>query len=382
VPLSPVLRATATYPFVRLNEAAAERRARGLEVIDLGMGDPREPTDAAILQALRDGVRERMGYPAAVGLPELREAVAGWVDRRYGVALDPDTQVIPTLGSKEAIFSFAQVVLDAAGGRDTVVVTEPGYPVPGRGAAFTGARVIELPLREENGFLPDVDAVAADLWQRTAVVWLNSPNNPTGAVASLAFLERLAGLAREHGFVLASDEAYSELWFDEAPPSALELDDLTGVVAFNTLSKRSSMTGFRSGFVAGDAELIAALKRFRPNVGTAPQEFVQRASVVAWGDEEHVARAREAYRRKRVLLLDVLRRKGLRDAGGPATMYLWIAVPARETSESHAASLLDHGVLVTPGSYLGPSGEGYVRYALVPTEDECARAAAILEDVL
>ena len=382
MPLSPVLRATATYPFVRLNEAAAERRARGLEVIDLGMGDPREPTDPAILQALRDGVRERMGYPAAVGLPELRQAVAGWVSRRFGVALDPDTQVIPTLGSKEAIFSFAQVVLDAEAGRDTVVVTEPGYPVPGRGAAFTGARVVELPLREENGFLPDVEAVPAALWERTAVMWLNSPNNPTGAVASRGFLERLAHLAREHGFVLASDEAYSELWFDEPPPSALELDDLNGVVAFNTLSKRSSMTGFRSGFVAGDAALVAALKRFRPNVGTAPQEFVQRASVVAWGDEEHVARARAAYGRKRTLLLDVLRRKGIRDAGGPATMYLWIAVPEGETSESHAASLLDHGILVTPGPYLGPSGEGYVRYALVPTEDECARAAEILEDVL
>jgi acetylornithine aminotransferase len=382
VPLSPVLRATATYPFVRLNEAAAERRARGLEVIDLGMGDPREPTDPAILQALRDGVRERMGYPAAVGLPELRQAVAGWVSRRFGVALDPDTQVIPTLGSKEAIFSFAQVVLDAEAGRDTVVVTEPGYPVPGRGAAFTGARVVELPLREENGFLPDVEAVPAALWERTAVMWLNSPNNPTGAVASRGFLERLARLAHEHGFVLASDEAYSELWFDEPPPSALELDDLNGVVAFNTLSKRSSMTGFRSGFVAGDAELVAALKRFRPNVGTAPQEFVQRASVVAWGDEEHVAHARAAYGRKRTLLLDVLRRKGIRDAGGPATMYLWIAVPEGETSESHAASLLDHGILVTPGPYLGASGEGYVRYALVPTEDECARAAEILEDVL
>ena len=382
MPLSPVLRATATYPFVRLNEAAAERRARGLEVIDLGMGDPREPTDPAILQALRDGVRERMGYPAAVGLPELRQGVAGWVSRRFGVALDPDTQVIPTLGSKEAIFSFAQVVLDAEAGRDTVVVTEPGYPVPGRGAAFTGARVVELPLREENGFLPDVEAVPAALWERTAVMWLNSPNNPTGAVASRGFLEQLARLAHEHGFVLASDEAYSELWFDEPPPSALELDDLNGVVAFNTLSKRSSMTGFRSGFVAGDAELVAALKRFRPNVGTAPQEFVQRASVVAWGDEEHVARARAAYGRKRALLLDVLRRKGIRDAGGPATMYLWIAVPEGETSESHAASLLDHGILVTPGPYLGASGEGYVRYALVPTEDECARAAEILEDVL
>jgi succinyldiaminopimelate transaminase len=382
VPLSPVLRATATYPFVRLNEAAAARRARGLDVIDLGMGDPREPTDPTILQALRDGVRERMGYPAAVGLPELREAIAGWVERRFGVLLDADAQVIPTLGSKEAIFSFAQVVLDGPAGRDTVVVTEPGYPVPGRGAAFTGARVVELPLREETGFLPDLDAVADGLWGRTAVVWLNTPNNPTGAIASLPFLERLAGLAREHGFVLASDEAYSELWFDEPPPSALQLADLTGVVAFNTLSKRSSMTGFRSGFVAGDPELISALRRFRPNVGTAPQEFVQRASVVAWDDESHVARAREAYGRKRALLLDVLGRKGLRDAGGPATMYLWIAVPPGETSEDHAARLLEHGVLVTPGSYLGPSGEGYVRYALVPTEDECARAAAILEDVL
>jgi succinyldiaminopimelate transaminase len=382
VPLSPVLRATATYPFVRLNEAAAARRARGLDVIDLGMGDPREPTDPTILQALRDGVRERMGYPAAVGLPELREAIAGWVERRFGVLLDADAQVIPTLGSKEAIFSFAQVVLDGPAGRDTVVVTEPGYPVPGRGAAFTGARVVELPLREETGFLPDLDAVADGLWGRTAVVWLNTPNNPTGAIASLPFLERLAGLAREHGFVLASDEAYSELWFDEPPPSALQLADLTGVVAFNTLSKRSSMTGFRSGFVAGDPELISALRRFRPNVGTAPQEFVQRASVVAWDDESHVARAREAYGRKRALLLDVLGRKGLRDAGGPATMYLWIAVPPGETSEDHAARLLEYGVLVTPGSYLGPSGEGYVRYALVPTEDECARAAAILEDVL
>jgi acetylornithine aminotransferase len=377
-----VLQATATYPFVRLNEAAAERRARGLEVIDFGMGDPREPTDPVILQALRDGVRERMGYPAATGLPELREAIAGWVGRRFGVELDPDRHVIPTLGSKEAIFSFVQVVLDVPGGRDTVIVTEPGYPVPGRGAAFAGARVVELPLREEHGFLPDLGDVPDDVWSRAALVWLNSPNNPTGAVAPLAFLERLASLAREHGFVLASDEAYTELWFDEPPPSALQLGDLTNVVAFNTLSKRSSMTGFRSGFVAGDPDLVSALRQYRPNVGTAPQEFVQRASVVAWGDEEHVVRARGAYARKRELLLDVLSRKRLRDAGGRATMYLWIAVPDGETSEEHAARLLEGGVLVAPGSYLGSSGEGYVRYALVPTEGECLRASEILEDVL
>ena len=205
-------------------------------------------------------------------------------------------------------------------------MTEPGYPVPGRGAAFAGARVVELPLLEENGFLPALDAVADDVWDRAALVWLNTPNNPTGAVAPLDFLERLAGLARAHGFVLASDEAYSELWFDEPPPSALELDDWTNVVVFNTLSKRSSMTGFRSGFVAGDPELIAALRRFRPNVGTAPQEFVQRASVVAWGDEEHVdPRAGGVRAGSEPCSSTSCSGKGLRDAGGASTMYLWIA---------------------------------------------------------
>lgn len=383
MPLSPVLRAQATYPFVRLNEAAAERRGRGLEVIDLGMGDPREPTDKRILAALKAGVRERMGYPASAGLPELREAIAGWVDRRFGATLDPERHVIPTLGSKEAIYSLAQAVLDLESGRDTVIVTEPGYPVPERGGLFAGASVLALPLTEDGGFLPDLDTVGAFDWKRAALVWVNYPNNPTGALAPLSFYERLAALAREHGFVLASDEAYSELWFGEEPPaSALQVGDWTNVVVFQTLSKRSSMAGIRSGFVAGDPVLIDGLRKFRPSIGTAPQEFVQRASVVAWNDEEHVDTAREAYRRKRDLFLDAFARLGVRVAGGPATMFLWVAVPAGETSEAFAARLLEHGVLVAPGSYLGPSGEGYVRLALVPTEQECARAVELLETAI
>jgi acetylornithine aminotransferase len=182
--------------------------------------------------------------------------------------------------------------------------------------------------------------------------------------------------------VLASDEAYSELWFDEPPPSALQVGDLAGVVVFNTLSKRSSMTGYRSGFVAGDPVLISALKAFRPTVGTAPQEFVQRASVAAWSDEGHVVHARASYARKRELFVGLFGRKSIRIAGGPATMYLWISVPDGESSEGFAERLLEHGVLVAPGSYLGPSGEGYARLALVPTLEECERAVEILDRVL
>ncbi|HXH88871.1 MAG TPA: aminotransferase class I/II-fold pyridoxal phosphate-dependent enzyme [Gaiellaceae bacterium] len=382
MPISPVLERQKTYPFVRLSEAARRVAERGIEVIDFGTGDPREATDPLIRQALVDGLRDRMGYPAAVGLPELREAIAAWAERRFGTRLDPETQVIPTLGSKEAIFSFAQVVVDLERGKDTVAYTEPGYPVYERGALFAHARPLALPLHEERAFLPDLDAIDDETWARLAVFWVNYPNNPTGATASLAFYERLGELAREHGFVIASDEAYTELWFDEPPASALQLSDLTNIAVFNTLSKRSSMTGYRSGFVAGDPALIAGLKAFRPTVGTAPQEFVQRASVVAWGDEDHVERTRALYGRKRALFLDVFRTKGVRVAGSEATMYLWLEVPGGEASEAFADRLLEHGVLVAPGSYLGAAGEGYFRLALVPSEEECARAAQILERVL
>jgi succinyldiaminopimelate transaminase len=382
VPVSPILEGQTTYPFVRLNEAARRVRERGIEVFDFGMGDPREPTDPKIRQALVDGLRDRMGYPAAVGLPELREAIATWAGRRFGATLDPDAEVIPTLGSKEAIFTFALAVVDAEGVRDTVAYTDPGYPVYERGALFAHARPLALPLRESNGFLPDLDAIDEETWARLAVFWVNYPNNPTAAAAPLSFYERLAALAREHGFVIASDEAYTELWFEEPPASVLQLADRTNVVAFNTLSKRSSMTGYRSGFAAGDPALIEALKAFRPTVGTAPQEFVQRASVVAWGDEEHVAETRARYGRKRALFLQLFERAGIRVAGSEATMYLWVEVPEGESSEVFARRLLEHGVLVAPGSYLGAAGEGYFRLALVPSEDECARAVEILERAL
>jgi succinyldiaminopimelate transaminase len=380
--VSPVLAATGTYPFVRLEEAKRRLTAAGVELIDFGKGDPREETDPLIRRALADSIEPLMGYPLAEGLPELREATAAWCRRRFGVELDPDAEVIPTYGSKEAIFHLAQVVIDRDGDHRLVLSTEPGYPVYDRGALFAGAEVEQLPLLEENGFLPDLDAVPADTWARTSIFWINYPNNPTGAVAPLEFLERAAALAAKHGFLLAADEAYTELWFDEPPHSALEVSDRSNVAVFQTLSKRSSMTGYRSGFVAASPKLISALKQYRPSVGTAPQEFVQRASVVAWGDEEHVERTRAVYRRKREALLPILSAKGIRVAGSEATMYLWLEAPGGESAGQLAERLLEHGVIVSPGTFFGPSGEGYWRLALVPTEAECTRAAEIFEDVL
>jgi succinyldiaminopimelate transaminase len=374
VRIAPTLAGMATYPFVRLEEARRRLVARGVEVIDFGKGDPNEPTDPIIRQALVDAVPERAPYPLAAGLPELRDAAARWCGRRFGVEVDPDTELVPTYGSKEAIFSLAQVLVDPASDKRVVAFGEPAYPVYERGALFAGAEVQMLPLLRGNGFMPELGA----LDERTAIVWVNYPHNPTGAVAPLSFYEELAELAERLDFVIASDEAYSELWFDEPPPSALQVADRSRVIVFQTLSKRSSMTGYRSGFVAAPPEVIAALNAYRPTVGTAPQEFVQRASVVAWDDERHVGETRARYAAKRDVLLPVLAARGWEVVASDATMYLWIAVP---DADGLVTRLLERGVLVSPGSFFGPSGEGYVRFALVPTLAECERAAAILAEL-
>jgi succinyldiaminopimelate transaminase len=375
VRLSPTLEGLRVYPFVRLTQAKNERLARGEQVVDFGIGEPREETPAFIRAALADAIEPLSTYPSAEGLPELREAIAAWAGRRFGAALDPGTEVVPTLGSKEAIFHLAQVV-----GPGRVAIPAPGYPVPERGALFAGREIVEAPLPAERGFLPDLDALPlADL----ALLWLNYPNNPTAATVPLDFLERAASLAREHDFVLASDEAYSEIYFGPDPPvSALSLPDRSNVIALNTLSKRSSMPGYRSGFAAGDPQIVAALKRYRPNVGVAPQEFVQRAAVAAWRDEEHVDAVREVYRAKRDVVLPAFEALGMRHAGGDASFFLWLSLPAGEaSSEAFAARLLDRGVLVAPGAYFGPAGEGYVRVALVPALADCRRAAELLAGV-
>ena len=373
--LSPILSGMGAYPFVRLSAARAAAEAEGADVIDFGMGEPREETPAFIRRALIEALEGEpvSAYPKAEGLPEVRAAIATWTQRRFGAEMDPDTEVVPTLGSKEVVFGMAQIV---GGPGARVGVPSPGYPVPERGAAFAGAEVVDVPLLAENGWLPDLDALPDDL----ALLWLNYPNNPTGARAPLEFYERAQRLALARGFVVASDEAYSELWFEGDPPhSALELADRRNVLVLNTLSKRSSMPGFRAGFAAGDPELIAALKKYRPNAGVTPQTFVQRAAAAAWGDEAHVEAVRELYREKRAALLPALLDLGLEPAGGDATFFLWLRTPGDDDEAFASALLADHGILVAPGSYLGAGGIGHVRVALVPPVARCHEAAARLQ---
>jgi succinyldiaminopimelate transaminase len=376
VRLNPVLAGMASYPFVRLAEAKQAVAARGVHMIDFGVGEPREETPAFIRRALARALDAEpvSSYPLAPGLPELREAVAAWVARRFGATVDPDAEVVPTMGSKEAIFHLAQIV---AGHGDRVAIPTPAYPVYGRGALFAGVEVMDVPLDPARGWLPDLQAVD---WDGVALLWLNYPNNPTAATATLELYDEAAALARAHGFVLAVDEAYSELWFAGDPPvSALQLGDTTNLAVFNTLSKRSSMPGYRCGFVAGDPELVAAMKRYRPNVGLAPQTFVQRAAAAAWADEDHVVETRERYRAKRDALLPALLAAGLQPSGGDASFFLWLRVPGGEDAEAFALRLLDErGIVVAPGPFFGPGGEGHVRIALVPTLAECRRAAELL----
>jgi succinyldiaminopimelate transaminase len=365
--INPVLAEMAVYPFTRLEEERRRLLAAGVEVIDFGKGDPNEPTDPMIRRALVDALPERAPYPLAQGLPELRQAATDWLERRFGVVVDPAREIVPTYGSKEAIFSFAEV-LETAG--RVVAFGEPAYPVYERGALFAGAGVQTLALRRENGFLPDLEELDDDV----ALVWVNYPHNPTGAVAPREFYDELTAAAERHDFLIGSDEAYTELWFDEPPPSALQVADRSRVVVFQTLSKRSSMTGYRSGFVAGSAAIVDALKAYRPTVGTAPQEFVQLASVAAWNDERHVEETRARYRAKRDVLIPAIEKRGWEIVASGATIYLWVVGP-------DPAALLERGIIVSPGELFGPSGEGYVRFALVPTLEECERAAAILAEI-
>ncbi|MBL8326565.1 MAG: succinyldiaminopimelate transaminase [Rubrivivax sp.] len=388
------------YPFERWRELTADiRPAAHLPPISLGIGEPRHTTPALIEEALVKALPALSGYPATAGEPALREAMAGWVQRRYGVALNPATQVLPVNGSREALFAFAQVVIDDTKPGATVVCPNPFYQIYEGAALLAGARPHYLASDPSRNFAADWDAVPAEVWARTQLLYVCSPGNPTGAVMPLEEWKLLFELSDRHGFVIASDECYSEIYFRSEPPlgsleaaRALGRDDFRNLVAFTSLSKRSNVPGLRSGFVAGDARWVKPFLLYRTYHGSAMSGLVQRASIAAWGDEEHVVNNRELYRAKFAevtpMLAEVLDVK-LPDAA----FYLWAGVPAAPGGGPIADEvqwarglLAQYNVAVLPGRLLareapGPGGQathpgrGRVRMALVATPEECREAA-------
>ena len=364
--LNPVLAQQGAYPLLRLDERRQELEEKGVDLFDFGTGDPREPTDGKIRQALIDGVPEVSRYPSTPGKASLREAFRGWMRRRHGVALDPESEVLPATGSKEAIFHAPLAFLHHSHGRRGVAYGTPGYPVYERGTLYAGGEALPVELKSEGGFLLPTGAIDPE---RTRILWINYPHNPTGAPANHEYLEEVVSFCQEHDILLFSDECYNEIYSGEPPPSVLEITT-ERTLAFCSLSKRSGMTGYRSAMMAGDPELISALKKLRPSIGVATQPFVQDAATAAWGDDEHVEVRRRIFGEKRALFREFFEKAGLEYLSTDASFYLWISVPDGD-DEAYALKLMDEGIIVAPGRSFGRGGEGYVRIALVPEIEDC-----------
>ncbi len=379
------------YPFEKLAAVRASvRPPADRPAIDLSIGEPKHPTPPLVTAALTARLGDTARYPTTAGTPELRAAIAGWIERRFRLpagAIDPSRQVLPVNGTREALFALAQCVIGREVERPVVLMPNPFYQIYEGAALLAGAEPWYVDCPAANGFQPDFHAVPADVWRRTRLVYLCSPGNPTGATAPPALVTALLERADRHGFVLAADECYSELYADEEapPPGLLQIaaaagrSDFRRCIAFHSLSKRSNVPGMRSGFVAGDADLLRDFLRYRTYHGCAMPLYVQAASIAAWNDEEHVRANRAAYRAKYDAVLEILgdALPALRPDGG---FYLWPRVPGDDVE--FARGLLGaENVCVLPGSFLGRAahganpGAGRVRLALVAPLAECAEAA-------
>ncbi|MBU6436499.1 MAG: succinyldiaminopimelate transaminase [Betaproteobacteria bacterium] len=389
--MNPRLTLLQPYPFERLRALTQGLTPNpALRPISLGIGEPKHPTPAFIRDALAGALDGLAVYPATAGEPRLRAAMSAWLHARYGVQADAATQVLPANGSREALFALTQTVVDGTRADATVVCPNPFYQIYEGAALLAGARCHYAPVDAARNYAVDWAAVPREVWQRTQLLFVCSPGNPTGAVMPLTEWRALFELSDAHGFVIASDECYSEIYFgDDAPLGGLQAaaqlgrHDFRNLVMFTSLSKRSNVPGLRSGFVAGDARLIAAFLQYRTYHGSAMGPAVQAASVAAWGDEAHVVANRALYRAKFAQVTPQL--QAVMDVGMPdAGFYLWAGVPARFGGDdiAFALQLLEkYNVSVLPGSLVAREqqgsnpGRGRVRMALVAPLDECAEAA-------
>ena len=366
------------YLFAEIDRKKAEIRAKGVDIIDLGVGDPDLPTPDHIVRKAQEAVTNPAyhTYPSYAGMLAFREAVAAWYERRFGVKLDAETEVLTLIGSKEGIAHMPLAFINPG---DVGLYASPGYPVYRTGIQFAGGTPHAVSLLEKNGFLPDLDAIPEDVRKKAKLFFLNYPNNPTGVVAEKDFFERLVAFARENEIVISHDAPYTEMSYDGYKPmSFLEVAGAKEVgIEFHSLSKTYRMTGWRIGFAVGNAEVIQALGKVKSNIDSGAFEAVQAAGIEALtGDQACVAEMCAIYQRRRDLMVDALNEMGLAVTPPKATFYLWIKVPAGFTSAAFATKVLEEaGIVITPGNGFGPEGEGYVRMAL--TVDEARLKEAV-----
>jgi len=356
------------YLFVEINKKIAAKKARGEEVISFAIGDPDMPTPQHIINKLCEQARDPANhrYPESEGLPELHQAIAGWYQRRFGVALDPATEVLPLIGSKEGIGHLAFCYIDPG---DVALVPDPAYPVYAIGTELAGGRAYYLPLREENGFLPDFGKIPGDVLDKAKLLWLDYPNNPTGAVAELDFFQRAVAFAKEHDILVCHDGPYSEVAYDGYQPvSMMQADGARDSgVEFHSLSKSYNMTGWRVGMVVGNARVVGALRTLKSNLDSGIPQAIQYMAIEALTSpsQDCIAEHNNTYQRRRDLICEVLSNIGLKVTIPKASLYVWAGVPGGYNSVDFTADLLDQvGVAVTPGVGYGRSGEGYVRLSL------------------
>ena len=371
------------YLFAQLDEAKARQLARGVDVIDLGVGDPDLPTPKPIIDRMKKAVEnpQHHRYPSYEGMLSFREAVARWYKKRFGVDLDPQREVITLIGSKEGI---GHIPLAFVNPGEVVLVPDPSYPVYGGATILAGGEPFNVPLKEEKGFLPDLSSIPGDILARARLMFLNYPNNPTAAVASLDFFKEAVDFAREHGIILCHDAAYSEMYYGQPPCSILEVEGARDVaIEFHSLSKTFNMTGWRIGMAVGNPAVIQGLKKVKTNIDSGAFQAIQEAGIEALDGQHGVDDMRRVYRERRDLFVGELKKAGFQVEAPQATFYVWFPVPHGTNSITFATRALEEaGVVITPGVGFGSHGEGYVRAALTVSKERLEEAAQRLARVL
>jgi LL-diaminopimelate aminotransferase len=379
--LSDRLKALPPYLFAEIDRMKAEKIKEGVKVIDFGVGDPDLPTPEHVVHALNEAAKkvENQKYPSYDGMYEFRSAVSEFYMRRKGVRVDPENEVVALIGSKEGIAHLPFAFLNQ---NDYVIVPDPGYPVYSGATILAGGKPYFTPLKEENGFLPDIGSIPDEIARKSKIMFLNYPNNPTGAICNKEFIKEAVDFCYDNKIILAHDAAYSELFFEERPLSFLEIDSSFDVtIEFNSLSKTYNMTGWRIGFALGNAEILQGLLKVKTNVDSGVFQAIQEASIAALrGSDDVIVENNRIYRERRDLLVKGLQNAGLKVFIPKATFYVWCKVPENYSSMEFVKRLLNEaGILATPGVGFGDSGEGFIRFALTRDVQVIGEAVERLE---